>query len=201
MKKLSLIIALVLVCTTLFSSCGVINGGSTTEASVESTQETTKKLSPEEQKELDLVEKLIYNLTMAETYEEVEACVMQYDDEYGEYIINGFPRNDYIIEAEKFVEYKDTVAYNAKITRENDEEYIYTGMQLFSYTDEGELLINLDEDLMLGFCEEYECLECEGTGILIKLAETSGAYDEEVDCLECNGIGFKIRDKKVTENE
>lgn len=200
MKKLSLIIALVLVCTTLFSSCeGIKNGGSTTEASVESTQETTKKLSPEEQKELELVEKLIYNLTMAETYEEVEACVMQYDDEYGEYIVSGFPRNDYIVEAAKFTEYKDAVAYNVKITRETDEEYIYTGVQLFSYTDEGELLINLDEDLVVDFCEEYECLECEGTGILIKVAQTSGAYDEEVDCPECNGIGFKVRDKKVTE--
>ena len=201
MKKLSLILALIMACTVLFASCSKITGDGTDDATGDSQVESTTErvLTAEEKKELESVEKLVYNLVMAETYEEVEACVMQYDDEYGEYIIEEFAENDYIVEAEKLVDYKNTVAYYFFVTRENDEEYCWDGAQLFTYTDEGDLLINLDDDLLLDFCKEYGCEECEHQGYVFVEAQTSGGYDEWLICDVCYGTGFDLSDDKVTE--
>jgi predicted small secreted protein len=201
MRRFSIILALILSCVVLLAACSKNTGnGSGDETSENQTESTTAKpLTAEEQKEVDMVEKLIYNFAMATSASEVEACVIECDEDYVNYVLEGFPDDDYIVEAERLIEYKGTVAFNITVTCECDPEYIYSGVQMFSYTDEGELLINLDEDIMLDFCKEYACAVCEGKGYAIKLAETSGGYDEEVDCPACNGVGFVFVDEKVTE--
>lgn len=201
MKKICLILALILSCVVLLAACSknTGTGDETSETQTEST--TAKPLTAEEQKEVDMVEELVYNLAMATTADEVNACVVEGhgSDEYAEYVLGGFPDDDYIVEAQRLIEYKGTVVFNVIVTCESDPDYIYSGIQLFSYNDEGKLLINLDEDLTTDFCKEYACAVCEGKGYAIKLAETSGGYDEEVDCPACNGIGFVFIDEKVTE--
>ncbi len=209
MKKLSLIIALILMCTMLFASCSKNPGKdvTTTEKSTETatedtsegTIEVTKPLTPEEQKEIAAVEKIVYNLAMAKTAEEVEACVIECDEGYADYVLAGFPDDDYIVKAEKLVEYKDTIAFNITVTCECDPEYIYSGIQLFSYTEDGKLLINLDEEIVEQFCKEFSCLDCDGKGYTIEKAQTSGGYDKEIECPVCKGIGFDFSDNKVTE--
>ena len=203
MKKLSLIFALILVCVTLFASCSVKKPVNETENSTAATNETTQKvtkpLSPEEQKEIDIVEKVAYNLAMAKTREEIKACVIQYTDEYADYVLAGFPDDDYIVKAEKLIEYKGLLAFNITVTCHCDSEYIYSGVQLFSYTDDGQLLINLDEEIAEQFCKDFVCEACSGQGFTVKKAETSGGYDEEITCDKCNGVGFDFSTDKVTE--
>ncbi len=208
MKKLSLIIALILVCTTLFASCGVKKPGkdvttteNSTETATESTSEdttkVTKPLTPEEQKEIAAVEKVAYNLAMAKTAEEVEACVIECAEGYADYVLAGFPDDDYIVKAERLVEYKGTLAFNITVTCECDPEYIYSGIQLFSYTEDGQLLINLDEEIVESFCKEFACPDCGGKGYTIEEAKTSGGYDKEIPCEKCDEYGFVF--DKVTE--
>ncbi len=198
MKKLSLIFVMILTCAILFASCGVdkpINGETsttekTTQTTVENTQEVTKPLTPEERQQVKTAEKIVYNLAMAKTAEEVEACVIECGEGYADYVLAGFPDDDYIVEAEKLVEYKGTIAFNIIVTCECDPEYIYSGIQLFSYTEDGELLINLDEEIVDQFCEDFVCLDCDGQGFTIEPAKTSGGYDKEIPCEKCDEIGF-----------
>ncbi|MBE6801250.1 MAG: hypothetical protein E7530_00005 [Ruminococcaceae bacterium] len=205
MKKFSLIMALILVCTVLFASCSVNEPGkeetSTTETSTEktaqSTTEVTKPLTPEQKKEVEQVEKLVYNLAMAKNRDEIKPCVIQYTDEYADYVLGGFPDDDYIVKAERLVEYKDAIVFNITVTCECDPEYIYSGIQLFSYTDDGQLLINLDDEIVEAFVKEFACEACGGKGYTEKKAETSGGYDEQIPCEVCDEVGFVF--DKVTE--
>lgn len=205
MKKLSLIIALVLVCTTLFASCGVKKPGkeetSTTETSIEttaeSTTEVTKPLTPEEQKEYETVKKVAYNLAMAETREDIKACVIQYTDDYADYVLAGLPEKDYTVEVKKLAEYKDVLIYDIYVTREVEPDFLYSGIQMFSYTDSGEILINLDADLEDEICKEFVCEACDGQGYTIEKAKTSGGHDEYIPCEVCGEVGFVF--DKVTE--
>ncbi len=205
MKKFSLILALILACTVLFASCSVNKPGkeetSTTETSTEktvgSTSEVAKPLTPEEQKEYEAVKKVAYNLAMAETREDIKACVIQYSDDYADYVLAGLPDKDYIAEVEKLCEYKDVLIYNIVITCESDPDYIYSGIQMFSYTEDGELLITLDSDLEEEICKEFVCKACNGQGFTTKKAQTSGGYDEDIPCEVCDEVGFVF--DKVTE--
>lgn len=205
MKKFSLIMALILTCTVLFASCSVNKPGkeetSTTETSTEktaqSTTEVTKPLTPEEEKEYDAVKKVAYNLAMAETREDIKACVIQYTDDYADYVLGGLPEKDYTVEVKKLAEYKDVLIYEIITTRESDPDYIYSGIQLFSYTEDGELLINLDTDLEDEVCEKFVCEACDGQGCTLQKAQTSGGYDEYIPCEVCDEVGFVF--DKVTE--
>ena len=203
MKKISLILALILVCTMFFTSCGVKkpNNDNTVNAetsgkNVENTSEVAKPLTPEEQKELKLVEKIVYNLAMAKTREEVKGCVIQYTDEYADYVLAGFPDDDYIVKAEKAIEYKGKQAFYITVTCESDPEYIYSGIQLFSYTDDGKLLIDLDDEIAEQFCKEFVCDACDGQGYTIEKAHTSGGYDKEIPCEICDEMGFDFSKEK-----
>ncbi len=198
MKKLSLIIALILMCTMLFASCGVKkpNNDTSTEETVDATRQGTKPLTPEDMQQVEAVEKLVYKLAMATTVEEVESCVIECGEEYANYVLNGFPDDDYIVNAEKLIEYKGTIAFNVIVTCESDPEYIYSGVQLFSYTEEGELLIDLNEGIVEAFGKEFACPDCDGKGFIEIKAQTSGAYDEYAPCEFCNEVGF-VFDKET----
>ncbi len=197
MKKFSLIIALVLMNVVLFSSCGIekpdkgdSTTGNSTETTSGSTTESTKPLTPEEQKEHDAVKKVAYNLAMAETREEIKACVIQYTDDYADYVLAGLPENDYTVEVKKLAEYKDVLIYEIITTRESEPDYIYSGIQMFSYTEDGELLINIDTDLEDEVCQKFVCKACNGQGFTTKKAQTSGGYDEDIPCEVCGEVGF-----------
>lgn len=205
MKKFSLIMALILACTVLFASCSADKPGkedtsvtgTSTETSNESTTEVTKPLTPEEQKEYETVKKVAYNLAMAETREEIKACVIQYTDDYADYVLAGLPEKDYKVEVRRLAEYKDVLIYEIITTRESDPDYIYSGIQMFSYTEDGELLINLDTDLEDEVCEKFVCEACDGQGYTIEKAQTSGGRDKDIPCEVCDEVGFVF--DKVTE--
>ena len=191
MKKLSIFMVLVVLCTVLFTSCDKTDGKTTTEketSPVSTTSEATT-LSAEEQaaadKEAAEAKKCVETLLLSKDPDEMKKILRNSDDEYIQDVIDGFPDEDYVVAVKKLGDYKDYKVYFVELTRASDEEYFFDGIQIFAQGTNG-LIIDLDTTIENEIIEKHGCRTCDGQGIT--------GYDEvhnvEYVCDICDGTSF-----------
>ena len=191
MKNLCIFVALIVLCTVLFTSCDKTNSNTTSEketTSVSTTSEDTT-LSAEDQaaaeKEAADAKKCVETLLLSKDPAEMKKILRNSDDEYIQDVIDGFPDDDYIINVKKLGNYKDYKVYFIELTKASDEEYYFDGIQIFAQGTNG-LLIELDTTIENEVIEKHGCRTCDGQGIT--------GYDEvhnvEYICDICDGTSF-----------
>ncbi len=181
MKKLSLLISILCLCSFVLTSCTTTgnNTGTKTTTEIPTTQQSQAEL----QKEQKLIEDIMRGLLKSKTLEEVSEYVLEADELYLEALLNSFPDDDYIITAEKLGNYKEYVVYNIVAERESDPEYYVSAMQIFEKTDKG-FMITIDDEIVNEICETHICLLCDGSGYV------EASEDVVETCERCDGVGF-----------
>lgn len=194
MKKLCILMALVVMCTLLFSSCdnNTNNANKTDGTSAADTTAQSTTLSAEDAatvaKETENAKKCIETLILSKDIDEMKKITRNAGDEYFQEIITGFPYDDYTVKAEKLGEYKGNVIFYIEVERAAEgegDEYYFDGIQIFARSENG-LLIELDTTIEDEVAAKFYCRKCSGTGVV--------DYDEiqgvEYKCPTCKGVGF-----------
>lgn len=195
MKKICIFMSLIVLCTLLFSACDKNEGNDTTKNSGKtevSTSDEETTLTPEQtaalEKEAGYAKKCIEILLLSKDANEIKKITRNATDEYIQDVITGFPYDDYTIKVTRLGEHKENVIYYVEVERaatDKNEEYYYSGIQIFAPTENG-LLIELDTAIEDEVAAKFYCRSCNGSG--------STGYDEvhkvEYKCPVCEGIGF-----------
>ena len=194
MKKLCILMALVVMCTLLFSSCdnNTNNANKTDGTSVADTTAQSTTLSADDAatvaKETENAKKCIETLILSKDINEMKKITRNAGDEYFQDVITGFPYDDYIVKAEKLGEYKGNVIFYIEVERAAEgegDEYYFDGIQIFARSENG-LLIELDTAIEDEVVEKFHCRSCNGSGV----AGRDKVYGLEYKCDICHGKGF-----------